>query len=90
MESAVKGAVSEARKRSWHILEHDARPCQQQCHFTVLRHSVETLWDSGLLSMGNSDALALTALEGAVSACLPNLPEEAAAELAGEASGLRP
>lgn len=85
MRAAVKEAISEARKRSWHILEHDARPCQHHCHEQVLKHTVETLWDSGILSLGNSDALALTALQGAVSSCLTNLPEQVAAELAGEA-----
>ena len=85
MESATLGALQEARERSWRLLEHDARPCQEQCQRRVLRQGVETLWDSGLLSLGNSDALALTALQGAVAACLPKLPEQAAAELAGEA-----
>lgn len=41
----------------------------------------------GLLSLGNSDALALTALQGAISSCFAKLPEQQAAELAGEAMG---
>lgn len=83
--TAVNEAVEEARRRSWQILEHDARPCQRSCHESVLKHTVETLWDSGLLSLGNSDALALTALQGAISSCFAKLPEQEAAELAGEA-----
>lgn len=83
--SAVNEALEEARRRSWKILEHDARPCQRSCHESVLKHTVETLWDSGLLSLGNSDALALTALQGAISSCFAKLPEQEAAELAGEA-----
>eukprot|EP00435_Cladocopium_sp_Y103_P046140 s763_g13.t1 len=85
MTKAVNEAVEEARRRSWQILEHDARPCQRSCHDSVLKHTVETLWDSGLLSLGNSDALALTALQGAISSCFAKLPEQEAAELAGEA-----
>lgn len=85
MSHAVNDAIDETRKRSWQILEHDARPCQRQCHDAVLKHTVETLWDSGLLSLGNSDALALTALQGAISSCFAKLPEQQAAELAGEA-----
>lgn len=27
-------------ERSWQILEHDARPCQRQCHDAVLKHTV--------------------------------------------------
>ena len=42
---------------------------------------------AGLLSLGNSDALALTALQGAISSCFAKLPEQQAAELAGEAWG---
>ena len=43
----------------------------------------------GLLSLGNSDALALTALQGAISSCFAKLPEQQAAELAGEVGNVR-
>jgi len=85
METAVQGAVTEARSRSWKTLMYDARPCQHGCHDAVLRVAVETLWDSGILSLGNSDALALTVLQGALASCFPNLTEKSGAELAGEA-----
>eukprot|EP00439_Symbiodinium_sp_Y106_P038997 s1302_g4.t1 len=70
---------------SWKTLMYDARPCQHGCHDAVLRVAVETLWDSGILSLGNSDALALTVLQGALASCFPNLTEKSGAELAGEA-----
>jgi len=85
MEKAVQDAVMEVRSRSWRALMHDARPCQRGCHDEVLRASVETLWDSGILSLGNSDALTHTALQGALASCFPNLDEASGSELAGEA-----
>jgi len=39
--------------------------------------------------LGNSDALALTALQGAISSCFAKLPEQQAAELAGEVGNVR-
>eukprot|EP00931_Biecheleriopsis_adriatica_P108484 TRINITY_DN82807_c0_g1_i1.p1 TRINITY_DN82807_c0_g1~~TRINITY_DN82807_c0_g1_i1.p1 ORF type:complete len:377 (+),score=67.84 TRINITY_DN82807_c0_g1_i1:54-1133(+) len=86
MEEAVEGSVSEARQRtSWNLMEQGARPCQLTCRRAVVRQALETLWDSGVLSHGNGDMLALRSIQGAVSACLPNLPRKSSEELAGEA-----
>lgn len=54
------------------------------------------LWDAGLLARGvklplreelpgNADMLVMTSIEGALAACLVNLPHDAAEALAGEA-----
>ncbi|CAE8649428.1 unnamed protein product, partial [Polarella glacialis] len=85
LEQAVDSAVSEAQSRSWSLSEHASRPCQRHCRRAVVRQAAETVWDTGLLSRGNADVLTMTALEGALSACLPALPSGSAEGLAGQA-----
>lgn len=84
MELAVDKAVAEAEERSWTLMEAAARPCQKLCRRAVVKLVADNLWDTGTLARGNSDELAQTALQGALAACLPNLPEGAAEKLAGE------
>eukprot|EP00933_Yihiella_yeosuensis_P043925 TRINITY_DN38963_c0_g1_i1.p1 TRINITY_DN38963_c0_g1~~TRINITY_DN38963_c0_g1_i1.p1 ORF type:complete len:417 (+),score=82.58 TRINITY_DN38963_c0_g1_i1:86-1336(+) len=85
MELSVDNAVNMVQERSWTMMEQASRPCQKICRRAVVRQVVETLYDTGLLSRGNSDALTLEALQGALGACLPNLPEGAGQGLATEA-----
>ncbi|CAK9089375.1 unnamed protein product [Durusdinium trenchii] len=85
LEVAVEQAVKTATSKSWGTMEQSARPCQQTCRRAVIRQAAEMLWDAGLLARGNADMLVMTSIEGALAACLVNLPPNAAEELAGEA-----
>eukprot|EP00435_Cladocopium_sp_Y103_P061571 s340_g23.t1 len=85
LEMAVERAVKTAVSKSWGTMEQSARPCQQTCRRAVVRQAAEMLWDAGLLARGNADMLVMTSVEGALAACLVNLPKDAAEALAGEA-----
>jgi len=85
LEMAVEQAVKTAASKSWGTMEQSARPCQQICRRAVVRQAAEMLWDAGLLARGNADMLVMTSIEGALAACLVNLPKDAAEALAGEA-----
>eukprot|EP00439_Symbiodinium_sp_Y106_P055924 s1721_g7.t2 len=73
LEVAVEKAVKTAEMRSWSTMEQAARPCQQTCRRAVMKQA------------GNADMLVMTSVEGALSACLTQLPGESAEALAGEA-----
>lgn len=85
LEVSVEKAVKTAEMRSWSTMEQAARPCQQTCRRAVMKQAAEMLWDAGLLARGNADMLVMTSVEGALAACLTQLPSESAEALAGEA-----
>ncbi|CAE7702296.1 unnamed protein product [Symbiodinium sp. CCMP2456] len=73
LEVSVEKAVKTAEMRSWSTMEQAARPCQQTCRRAVMKQ------------VGNADMLVMTSVEGALAACLTQLPGESAEALAGEA-----